>query len=123
MKNVLMIFLASFSVIISQLLLKNGMTGYKWNGILSIISHIFTTPTIIMSLFIQIAAFILWLFVLSKSNLGYAFGVSGAFVYLVLPLISWLFLGEKLFSFQWVGIILIATGLLLLTVVPTLIGK
>ena len=113
MKTIFLIFIVSANTVISQLLLKKGVLTFqevKLNT--SIITSAVFSPYILGSILLQLFSFILWLIVLSKANLGYAFGFSGAFLYLMLPLLSWLIYGEKLVTIQWIGLLLITAGII-----------
>lgn len=75
-----------------------------------------TSPYVLASITLQGISFLLWVLVLSRANLGYAFGFSGAFFYLILPLLSWWLYGERLSPLQWGGLFLITLGVLCLQV-------
>jgi drug/metabolite transporter (DMT)-like permease len=113
MKTIILIFLVSASTVVSQLLLKKGAIDFKLNRIdVSLVLSAISSPYILSSICLQLFSFVLWFVVLSKANLGYAIGFSGAFLYLMLPLLSWLIYDEKLGAIQWLGLILITAGIL-----------
>ncbi len=120
MKTIFLIFTVALSLITTQILLKKGVSTYSGGVTFSIILHAISSPYIIISVVIQLITFFIWLLVLSRVNVGYAFGVSGAFTYLILPVVSWYFYNEKLLSLQWIGLIFIALGVIVLTVAPSI---
>jgi|APDOM4702015191_1054821.scaffolds.fasta_scaffold299079_1 multidrug transporter EmrE-like cation transporter len=118
MKTILLIFVVSATTVISQLILKKGVTGFASAPAspIHLATMALTSPYVLLSLALQGISFLLWVLVLSKSNLGYAFGFSGAFFYLILPLLSWWLYGERLSPIQWGGLMLISLGVLCLQV-------
>jgi multidrug transporter EmrE-like cation transporter len=115
MKTISMIFVVSASVIVSQLLLKRGVRGLDFSCFsVDLVLKVASSPFIIASIALQLSSFVIWLIVISKTNLGYAFGFSGAFLYLLLPLLSWFIYGERLSSLQWIGLVFIITGIVLI---------
>jgi drug/metabolite transporter (DMT)-like permease len=44
-----------------------------------------------------------------------AFAVSGSFFYLLMAAASWFLFGERLTSTQWIGLVLISAGVLMVT--------
>jgi drug/metabolite transporter (DMT)-like permease len=116
MKTILLIFTVAACTVASQLLLKKGALSLSGSPLtLSVFLSIVTSPYVISSIILQIFSFGLWFVVLSKTNLGYAIGLSGAFLYLLLPLLSWFIYGEWLSWVQWIGLVLITVGILCLT--------
>jgi len=116
MKIIFLIFSVSFCTLMSQLLLKKGMMklsidpGTQQFG-LYFLSQAFQSLFVWSSLFLQGIGYCLWMFVISKQKLGVAFGFSGAFFYILLPLMTWMIYGEKLSGFQWVGLLFITAGI------------
>ena len=116
MKTILLIFLFSTVTVVSQLILKKGVMGLAshWANPALLAKEAFTSPYVLVSLTLQGMNFLLWVVVLSRVNLGYAIGFAGAFLYLVLPLLSWWLYGERLSPLQWGGLLLITLGILCL---------
>lgn len=111
MKTILMIFIVSSCTLASQLLLKKGMTCIgSGGGFIRIIMSPFTSLHVATGVILQACGFILWLVVLTRANLGYAFGFSGAFFYILLPILSWWLYNEQLTALQWCGMGLISLG-------------
>jgi multidrug transporter EmrE-like cation transporter len=111
MKTILLILSVSTATVISQLILKKGVGELNSSsGFFDLAKLALCSPLVILSLCLQGFSFFLWISVLSKANLGYAFGILGAFLYTLLPLLSWLFFGERLGPVQWGGLVLITLG-------------
>jgi drug/metabolite transporter (DMT)-like permease len=111
MKTIFMIFVVSLCTLSSQLLLKKGMTAIGAGASFTqIILAPITSLPVATGVLLQGCGFILWLAVLTKANLGYAFGFSGAFFYILLPLLSWWLYNEQLTALQWCGMGFISLG-------------
>lgn len=111
MKTIFMIFIVSLCTLTSQLLLKKGMTGISTGGgFMPVLLAPFTILPVAAGVLLQGCGFLLWLVVLTKANLGYAFGFSGAFFYILLPLLSWWLYNEQLTVLQWCGMGFISLG-------------
>ncbi len=76
--------------------------GFLWAGLASVI-----------------LTFIIWSSILSKIDLSIAVPIA-SLSYILVPLVSLIFLGEKIVALRWVGIFLILTGVIF---VSTNIGK
>lgn len=102
----------------AQLLLKrvvnsDGARSAMSEGPVQFIMHAATVPTTSIALFIQVAGYITWLFVLSREKMAVAFAISGSFFYIVTALASWFFYSESISLSQWAGLILISVGVFL----------
>ena len=114
----LMIVLVTCLTLGSQLLLKkaiNVIGPLTQSDKISFLIAAFTSPYVLLAIAIQGFGFILWMFVLSKLKLGVAFGLSGAFFYLIAALSSWYLYDERLSLQQWGALLLISSGVLLMT--------
>ncbi|MFA7402989.1 MAG: hypothetical protein WC007_03280 [Pelobacteraceae bacterium] len=116
MRTILLIFVVSATTVISQLILKKGVATFDAGHAtpFQFVTMALTSPYVLASVALQGISFLLWVLVLSRANLGYAFGFSGAFFYLILPLLSWWLYGERLSMLQWGGLLLISLGVLCL---------
>lgn len=114
----LMLILVTCMTLGSQLALKKGITmigPLLQTGKIAFFSAAITSPYVITAVLMQGVGFILWIFVLSKMKLGIAFGLSGSFFYLLMAFSSWYLYGERLSLPQWVGLVFISAGVLLMT--------
>jgi undecaprenyl phosphate-alpha-L-ara4N flippase subunit ArnF len=101
-------------VSVSELLLKAGAvatagraspTGLGWTGITSL-----TSGWVIAGILCYLVSFVNWLQALRAIPLSIAYPVtSGAHV--LIPIGSWIFLGEHVGLLRWAGILLIMTGI------------
>ena len=99
---------------IAELFFKRGSvaTGIENIGIshfLQFTLKIISIPNIWIGVFFYALNFFLWILVLSKVDLSAAFP-AGSTTYVIVPILSIIFLHEKVAFTQWVGIILIAIG-------------
>jgi drug/metabolite transporter (DMT)-like permease len=99
-------------VTIYELLLKRGATEtanlsprWSWTGLPGLAS-IYVWIAIVF----VILSLITWLYVLRYIPLSVAFPISQA-VHVLVPLGSWLVLGENIIGLRWVGIALVSLGL------------
>ena len=99
-------------VTIYELLLKLGAREtanlsdrWDWTGISGLASA-YTWVGIIFVIF----SLITWLYVLRYIPLSLAFPISQA-VHILIPLCSWIFLGEVIINLRWCGIALVSLGL------------
>lgn len=98
-----------------QLILKRGINTIDDANTISFIIQLLKLPNVWLALCFQGLGYFLWFFVLKVANVSVAFALSGAFFYVLLGIMSWIFLGERLGYIQWIGIFLITAGVLCLT--------
>lgn len=114
----LLILVTTLCTIIGQLILKRAVTQLKPlldAGPIDFLIGAATSPLVIGALSLQVLGYVVWLFVLSKEKLSIAFALSGSSFYLLMALASWYFFGERLSPAQWLGLLLISFGVVLLT--------
>lgn len=75
---------------------------------------VFASPFLWMGLATVVMVFIIWSSVLAKIDLSVAVPVA-SFSYILVPLTSIIFLHEKVTIFRWAGILLILTGVILVS--------
>jgi multidrug transporter EmrE-like cation transporter len=100
-------------VTIYELLLKRGAvetanpdSSWSWTG-LSGLGSIYVWIAIVF----VILSLLTWLYVLRYLPLSIAFPISQA-VHVLVPLGSWLILGENIVTLRWIGIAFVSLGLL-----------
>jgi drug/metabolite transporter (DMT)-like permease len=76
--------------------------------------HIISASYLWIGIFLYILNFFVWMTVLSRLDLSVAFPTASA-SYILIPLLSMIFLHEKIFLLRWVGIILIIIGILFIS--------
>lgn len=60
-------------------------------------------------------SFLTWIYILTKSNLSYAFPFAVGLGYVAVILLSVLVLRETVSTLQWIGIMLVGTGVVLMS--------
>lgn len=117
MSIVLALIVVAFSVT-GQLFLKTGMRQVGRVGLeelsdpLRLFGTMITTPLILAAIPLYASSFFMWTVVLSRLQLSVAYPML-AMMYVLIPLASWLVLHEVMSWWQWVGIALIFTGVVL----------
>ncbi len=101
-----------------QLLLKSGMTTVGRLGA-SILQQplqtaltVASVPTIWLGLACYALGAVLWMVVLSRLDLSFAYPLL-ALSYILIPLLSYLILGENIPPLRWVGIAVIFIGVII----------
>ena len=118
MKAIALALLAPLIGTLGQLLLKFGMrqVGPVSRSDLSnpvpLLLTVFGNPLILIAIPLYVAGFLLWLIVLSKLDLSYAYPFL-ALTYVLVPLLSRLLLGEHVPTMRWIGIVVVCIGLVL----------
>lgn len=112
--NIVFISVIALGTISAQIILKKGLLqlgGINFSsGVLVEILRLLQIPHVVCALFLQGIILLLWIYVLSRTQLVYLFMMSGAFFYILLALASWIVLGERLSLIQWLGVLLISFG-------------
>ena len=109
MKTIAIALLVPIVGTLGQMFLKFGMNQIgsikrsDFENPVSLMLAVFTNTWILMAIPLYFCGFIVWLIVLSKLDLSYAYGFL-ALTYVLIPLMSWLVLGESIPAFRWVGI-------------------
>jgi len=114
-----LIILTSLFDTINQLFLKTSINSLNLNikSIKNVISFIFkliSIPRIWIGFFFCTMSLVIWLFVLSKADLNYAFSADSMH-YIFIALGSRVFLREKVGLKRWVGTIFIIAGIIMIT--------
>ena len=120
MESMFLILLAPVIGTMGQLFLKLGMhqvgeitlTELKNNTFHIILSTI-TNPWILMAVPLYVGGFVLWLIILSKFKLSFAYPFL-ALSFIMVPLVSSLILGEYVSILRWAGSFVIFSGVVLI---------
>jgi len=115
-----LIVLTSACDTLCQLFLKSSINSLKFsvNSVKKVIIFILKLavhPGAWIALTFSIAALFLWLFVLSKADLNFAFSV-GSLHYIFIAFASKLILKEKVGITRWLGTISIVIGIILVAI-------
>lgn len=113
-----LVIASTVCTLVAQLLLKR-VIGHEVvrsamdDGSVSFVIAVASCPLAWLALLIQGGGYVAWLFVLSKEKMAIAFALSGSFFYLLVSFASWALYSERLAAYQWLGIVLISFGVLL----------
>jgi len=100
-----------------HLFLKAGMNkigAISLNQLLFSFSKIFSTPFVLLGLLSYVSSVAMYMVVLSRVNISYAYPLMMGAGYVLIVLFSWQIFGESFSSFKWMGIALILVGVFLL---------
>ena len=119
MKN---IFILIFSILISSfahLFLKKGVSGSRFEdlineGFYSLFIYIISNPWIVGGMFLHGCALVVWLFALSRVDISFAYPFL-ALGYVIISIMAWLWLGETVTATRMMGMLIIITGLVVLS--------
>lgn len=114
----LLVLFTTLCTICGQLVLKRAVNGLKpllQSGGIEFLFGAATSPLVIVALSLQVLGYVAWLFVLSKEKLSVAFALSGSSFYLLMAGASWYFFDERLSGGQWLGLLMISAGVILVT--------
>jgi len=119
MKSLLLILVSVILAVLGQLSMKQGMlkVGYvplELAKFGSSFSRIITTPFVLLGLFLYGVSTMFWLVVLSRVELSYAYPMI-SIGYVLVVFLSWLLLHEHISSSKIFGILLICSGVLLIS--------
>lgn len=114
-----LIVLTSLFDTINQLFLKNAINSLDVNlnsvsKVFSFILRLVCIPQVWIGFIFCTLSLIIWLFVLSKADLNFAFSADSMH-YVFIALASRLFLKEKVGAQRWMGTIFIVIGIILVT--------
>jgi multidrug transporter EmrE-like cation transporter len=110
-----LILIAAFFGVGGQLSLKMGMTQVGRLGSdalaepVQILLRIATSPLVIGGLSLYVAGAAVWMLVLSRSALSFAYPIL-AVGYAITPVLAWVLLGENVNGIRWAGIAIICLG-------------
>ncbi len=106
------IALSTAFVTVSELCLKRGVmeavpasAAWGWTGLLGLVSGM-----VWLGILFVLLSFISWLYALKYLPLSVAFPASQV-IHVLIPITSWLVLGEKISLIRWGGIALVLLGL------------
>lgn len=104
--------ISALGTTISELFMKQGANDtahiaeqWSWTGLTTL-----TSPLTWIGIIFVITSFVTWLYVLKHMPLSVAFPASQV-IHALIPLSSWLVLGERISLTRWCGIALVLLGL------------
>ena len=116
--SVVLILVAVVISVIGQVSLKVGMNQVGAIDADSLarpmetLLQVFSIPPVWLGLGCYGVSALLWLVVLSHLDLSYAY-LMLASMYVLIPLVSWLFLGEHIPPMRWLGMIVVVLGVVI----------
>ena len=117
-KYILLLLAITFINVFGQFFIKKGVSGQELslvslNGIKYFLT-LFLQPYIIFGFLFYAVSSILWMFVLSKVDLSLAYPML-SFGYVLVLIISKIFLNETITLERWLGVLLICIGIIFLS--------
>lgn len=100
-----------------QLLLKKGMTSLATQGkssasLLTFVSNIFTTPLVLLGLFLYGTSMLVWLKILTTADVSYAYPIVISLTFVVVSAGAVVFLNEEMGILRALGIGIIILGVI-----------
>jgi drug/metabolite transporter (DMT)-like permease len=117
--TLLLTILLSLITVGAQLLMKKGLAGIDtnisdFNQLMSFVWAGITNYIVLISLALQALGFVLWMYLVSNAKLALVSTVSGAAFYIIISIASYFIFGENLTTIQWLGIIVVTIGVLMI---------
>lgn len=115
-----LIVVAAFGALLSQTLMKQGLSQggpimvASPNEFIALILRILTTPALLVGYILSFLTGFIWLAVLSRMNLSYAAPMMTATYFMLLLVTSALVLREVVTPAHWAGTLLIIAGMFLI---------
>jgi drug/metabolite transporter (DMT)-like permease len=95
-------------------LAQSSLNVVDWASAQEFFKAIFASPFLWAGLFTVFTVFIIWSTILSKIDLSVAVPIA-SFSYIFVPLVSIIFLGERITLLRWAGILFILAGVILVS--------
>lgn len=114
---VALILLTDILDTIGQLILKSSINKIEFHGlrakqVVQFITAILRNPRIWIGFILSGLSLIVWLYVLTKAELGFAFSLD-SMRYILIAAASAVFLKEKITAGRWMGIVCVIIGIML----------
>jgi multidrug transporter EmrE-like cation transporter len=119
-KSLLLIATCVVLGVIGQLFLKSGMvqvgriTAASLSNPVQLMEKVIKTPIIPIGFLFYIVGSVLWLIVLSRENLSFAYPLIGS-TYILIVLLSRVVFHETVTPLRWLGALVISAGVFLIT--------
>jgi len=113
MQNFLLILANIFLAVSGQIFIKQGINkvgSFSAMPLMKFLTKAFTSPLVIMGLILYIISAVIWVMVLSKVDLSFAYPML-SLGYILILLFSALFLGEAIGGLRILGVALICIGI------------
>lgn len=113
MRPFVMILISVSLGVTGQICFKTGMRGFEGNYF-GLFAHVLKTPVIILGLGCYFISTLIWLNILSKVNLSYAYPML-SIGYALVVFLSWIIFKENVSLWRWLGVVLISLGVSLIS--------
>ena len=119
-KSLLMILFSITLAVIGQLLLKSGMNSVgkisteDIRNLGATVTKVITNYHVLLGLSLYVISAIVWLVILSRVNLSFAYPLVG-FSYVVVMFASRVFFNEPISPIRWAGAVLISIGVVFIS--------
>jgi len=119
-KSILLILLSIVIAIGGQVLLKIGMNQISSDEILSFVGvrnfflAVLKSPKVMTGLFLYGLSAVVWLIILTRVDLSFAYPMIGI-SYIFMLLISKFLLNEQVSPLRWIGAVVISIGVVIIT--------
>lgn len=106
---ILLALLTACSMAIGQILFKLGAKNWHGDSLIKWIWSFITNPFLVVAVFLYAFTIIIWIYVLKALPLSIAYPIT-ALSYVIVPVISYFFLYEKITLHTFLGSLLIIVG-------------
>ncbi len=113
MRMLILCFLNTLLMSTGQILFKLGSSGKEINDFYSLIK-LFFNPIIILALILYACTTGLWLYILNKTQISFAYPIQ-ALAYPIVLFASILIFNEQISLTRWVGVLIICFGVFVCT--------
>lgn len=117
MSVMILMFSAIALNVCGHLFLKAGMNkvgAISVDQLVLSFGKIFSTPFVILGLLSYVSSVAMYMVVLSRIDISYAYPLMMGVGYVLIVLFSWQIFGEPFSAFKWIGITFILIGVVLL---------
>jgi multidrug transporter EmrE-like cation transporter len=117
MPVMILMFVAILLNVCGHLFLKAGMNqlgAISLDQLVLSFGKIFSTPFVILGLFSYVSSVAMYMVVLSKIDISYAYPLMMGLGYVLIVLFSWQIFAESFTTFKWIGIVFVLIGVVLL---------
>lgn len=113
MKTTLLCLLNTILMATGQMLFKYGSSGKSITGIIDIIKLLFS-PVVLLALCLYGGTTILWLYILSKTPMSFAYPIQ-ALAFPIVLIASMFIFHEQIPPMRWIGVFVIIFGVFVAT--------
>ena len=113
MKTTLLCLLNTVLMATGQMLFKYGSSGKSITGVIDIIKLLFS-PIVLLALCLYGGTTILWLYILSKTPMSFAYPIQ-ALAFPIVLIASMFLFHEPIPAMRWIGVFIIIVGVFIAT--------